>query len=206
MLVTAAAFAYSPGQIKRAAGPENGKETVHSRWDIRGIEMHDDGFAQHIDEACVGDAGKLRQARPAERDARMQLPRLREKTFGRVVADGGEAILRQPRGVAPATAADVRGRTGCKILFHRCLKIGRRRLFVPVGRKSCGVPIIGGKCLLIHVLMLSLQRADYRFVAFSATGTAAFFQVPKPPSIWSSRLPISSVPAQKDGPRPRIER
>src|SRR6202042_96261 len=114
------------------------------------FKVHNDGFAEHVDEARVGDAIELGQTGAAEFDARMKPPRLRQKTFGRIVADRSKSVLDQPGGVAAAAATNIRAGAGREEFSDGDLQIDRCWLGFPLGGESSSVPLVSGERFLIH--------------------------------------------------------
>jgi NAD(P)-dependent dehydrogenase (short-subunit alcohol dehydrogenase family) len=105
-------FGHSPAQIEHAAWDQDGQKSLDRRRNGFGLEMHDDGLAQDVGEACLRNPIESWKDRPFELDLRMSPSRFGQKSFRRVEANSRIASGAEPGGVTTAAATDIRSGTG----------------------------------------------------------------------------------------------
>ena len=139
-------FGDAPAQIENAARLDDIEHAGDRRRNLRAVEMHDHGFAQHIVVSVGRDAAQLRQLRMREVEIRISRARLGQQTVGRVKSHSRKTIRIQPRHLAPAAAADIGGRAALdEEALDDVVQIDRRRLLVPVFRERRRIVIVSGE-------------------------------------------------------------
>src|SRR6478736_4122544 len=141
----------APAQIKNAAGLDDFEQATDRRPDLRAVQMHDHGFAQHIVKTARGNAAQIGQFGRREFQARISLARFREQAFRGVETCSGETVGVEPADLAATATADIGRRPASdKKPLNELLQIDGRRLFVPLLCERCRFAIVGGKRLSIH--------------------------------------------------------